>query len=49
MVASGTNWKWPKQEDKLFYDSRDIVMCINDPVPFGKRGAFRVVDMQKFV
>ena len=49
MAASGTNWKWPKQEDKLFYYFCDIMMCINEPVPVGKRGIFRVAEMQKFV
>ena len=49
MVSSGSNWKWPKQEDKLFYYLRDIVMVISDPVPIGKRGIFRVVEMDKFV
>jgi len=48
-VSSGSNWKWPKQEDKLFYYLRDTVMVISDPVPIGKRGIFRVVEMDKFV
>jgi len=49
MVSSGSNWKWPKQEDKLFYYLHDIVMVISDPVPIGKHGIFRVVEMDKFV
>jgi len=48
MVVSGTNWKWYKQEEKLFYYFRDIMMCINKPVPIGKRGVFRVAEMYLF-
>ena len=49
IVSSGSNWKLPKQEDKLFYYLRDIVMVISDPVPIGKRSILRVVEMDKFV
>jgi len=42
MVPSGTNWKWPKQVDQLFYYSHDIITVITEPVPIGKRGVFQV-------
>jgi len=47
--CDGFKRKWPKQEDKLFYYLRDIVMVISDPILIGKRSIFRVVEMDKFV
>ena len=33
-------WKWPENEDKIFYDRSDILKKIKPPVPVGSRGQF---------
>ena len=31
MNKSGKFWRWPQKEDKIFYNSTNIVKCIKPP------------------
>jgi len=40
---AGNNWKWPKNEDHIFYYKHDIIRKIEPPIVFGYHGQFGFV------
>lgn len=48
MVSSGTGWKWPEKEDRLWYDEKDIFEKIEQPKAKNNRGAFDVPEILKW-
>lgn len=45
MHKSGNIWKWPRQEDKIFYKHENILKKINPPVVAGTRGQFHLMNL----
>lgn len=46
MAMSGiSTWKWPKNDDILWYPNSDIVKSIKKPVLVNKRGIYKVTEM----
>lgn len=43
-----SNWKWPKCEDILWYQNINIVEKIPTPVPFNRRGLYKIQEMEKY-
>ena len=41
---TGTSWKWPSNEDKIFYSLHDVIRNIKPPVCTGLRGQFKFID-----
>lgn len=40
MHRSGNNWKWPRPEDKIYYNRSEVVKKIAGPIVVGNRGQF---------
>lgn len=45
MQMSGTNWRWPGEDDILIYDSQDVIKKLNPPVLLNKRGVYLFNDL----
>lgn len=46
MTMSGSDWKWPAKEDKLFYENEDIVRNMEPPVLKNARGLYSVPEIK---
>lgn len=45
MERSGSNWKWPKKPDELYYRQSDIIKVIAAPKKISRRGIFSVSEL----
>ena len=48
MEISGTDWKWPSQNDELWYEKIDVLENIDSPVKKNSRGVYVVKEMSKY-
>lgn len=48
MEKSGVNWKWPAQCDEIYYAKDEIVQIINSPKQLGRRGIYRVHELDVY-
>ena len=49
MIKSGVlNWKWPNNEDIMWYKKCDIIKKIKSPVQKNTRGVYDVEEMKSY-
>ena len=48
MTMFGPNWKWPEQEDKLWYPRDDVVEKIKEPQLLNARGIYAIEELKKY-
>lgn len=42
MKRSSSNWKWPLPNDEIWYDRKDVLRKIKEPIKLSSRGIFTV-------
>ena len=45
MVPSGSYFKWPKDEDAIFYPVANVIKSLKPPVIKSSRGTFEFIDL----
>ena len=48
LLMSGSGWKWPRVEDKLWYNSADILEKISPPKYDSKQQIYKVEEIEKY-
>lgn len=48
-LTTGNSFKWPNPPDKIFYNLKEIIEIIMEPICLNKRGFYRIPEMDKYL
>lgn len=48
MLKCGSGWKWPSEDDEIWYKYEDVMQLIKSPSASNSKGVFHIPEIQNY-